>query len=137
MPEMTITRAGRAGKPSLHANEAIPNAFSGNNVYVDPVLGAEGMSVANVTFTPCGRTYWHTHEKGQLVKVLAGAGWICDRGGKPTRISVGDVIWCPPGTTHWHGADDDSYLCHQVASFGGVEWLEEVKDEEYAAKGGS
>jgi hypothetical protein len=57
MPEMTVTRAGRTGKPSLHANTAIANAFSGNDVYVDFVLGAEVISVANVTFTPVGRTH--------------------------------------------------------------------------------
>ena len=87
-----------------------------------------------MNFAPCARTYWHTHEKGQLLRVQAGSGWICDKGGKPTRIGVGDVIWCPPGTTHWHGAGDRSYMVHQASSFGGVEWLEEVKDEEYGKK---
>lgn len=104
---------------------------------MDPVIAAEGMNVANVTFTPCGGTHWHTHEKGQLLKTLAGAGWVCDLGGEPVNISMGDVIWCPPGTTHWHGADDNSYMCHQAASFGGVGWKAEVSDDEYAKKSGT
>ncbi|KAF2457785.1 cupin domain-containing protein [Lineolata rhizophorae] len=134
MPEMLISRASRAGASSILGQSAIPNAFSGNNVYIDPVLSSQGMSIANVNFAPCGRTAWHTHEDGQILRVLAGAGWVCDRGGKPVKINVGDIIWCPPGTTHWHGADDGSYMVHQAISFGGVEWLDKVADEEYGKK---
>ena len=134
MPQMTITRTGRSGKPTLHGNTAIPNAFSGSDVYVDPVLSTEGMSIVDVTFTPCARTHWHTHEKGQLLRVLAGSGWVCDKGEKPVKISKGDVVWCPAGTTRWHGADDESLMVHQATSFGAVEWGAEVADEEYKAR---
>lgn len=102
---------------------------------LEPVLLADGISVGNVNF-PCGaRTNWHHHEGGQLLRVLAGNGWICDKGGEPKRIRQGDVIWCPPGTTHWHGADDDSYMVHQAVSHGKVEWYDAVGDEEYSKKG--
>ena len=80
------------------------------------------------------RTYWHHHEGGQFLHVLAGSGWICDKGGRPQKITVGDVIWCPPGTTHWHGADDASYMVHQAVSHGKLEWRDEVGDEEYGQK---
>ena len=85
---------------------------------------------------PCcsARTYWHYHEGGQFLHVLAGSGWICDKGGRPQRITVGDVIWCPPGTTHRHGADDGSYMVHQAVSHGKVEWRDEVGVEEYEQK---
>ncbi|KIW33923.1 uncharacterized protein PV07_00737 [Cladophialophora immunda] len=133
MPQMVVSRASRTGNPSVHGPSTIPNAFSGE-VFIDPVLAAEGISVANVNFAPCARTYWHTHEKGQLLRVLAGSGWVCDKDGQPVKINVGDVVWCPPGTTHWHGADDQSYMVHQATSFGAVQWHQAVQDEEYRKK---
>jgi quercetin dioxygenase-like cupin family protein len=127
----------RTGAPSVHAPSAIPNAFTGNDVYIDPVLSAEGISIANVNFSPCARTHWHTHAGGQLLRVLAGSGWLCDEGREPVKINAGDVIWCPPGTTHWHGADDGSYMIHQAVSLGGVQWGAEIGDNEYGKKGSS
>lgn len=132
IPTMQLSRSGT--NPAIHGNTAIKNAFSGSNVYVNPIHLAEGINVSNVNFTPCARTHWHTHVGGQLLTVLAGSGWVCDKGSKPVRILTGDVIWCPPGTTHWHGADDGTYMVHQAVSLGGVEWGEEVQDEEYGRK---
>lgn len=131
---MQLSRSGRSGDPSLHGNTAIPGAFCGGNVYIDPIQKAENVSVANVNFAPGARTHYHTHEGFQLLTVVAGSGWICDQGSKPVRISVGDVIYCPPGTTHWHGADDESYMVHTAVSVGGVKWLQMVDDTEYASK---
>lgn len=88
----------------------------------------------HVNFQPGARTHWHRHEKGQILKVTAGSGWVCDRGEKPKRIAVGDVIWCPAGGVHWHGADDGSFMVHEAISLGGLDWYEAVSDEVYAAK---
>ncbi|KAL7894340.1 RmlC-like cupin domain-containing protein [Trichoderma sp. SZMC 28014] len=134
MPTMQIARSGRSGAPSINGATSMPGTFAGNNMFLDPVIRAESMSVANVNFAPCSRTHWHTHAGGQLLTVLAGSGWICGRGEEPVRISVGDVVWCPPGTTHWHGADDMSYMVHQAVTFGSTEWHEVVGDEEYGEK---
>ena len=82
-------------------------------------------------FIYSARTHWHHHEGGQYLHVLVGSGWICDKDGRPQKITVGDVIWCPPGTTHWHGADDGSYMVHQALTHGKIEWLNEIEDEEY------
>ncbi|KAF7196179.1 hypothetical protein HII31_02580 [Pseudocercospora fuligena] len=95
---------------------------------------SDSPSIANVTFTPGARTAWHWHEKGQLIKVTTGLGWICDKGGKPRAIHEGDVIWCPPGVTHWHGADDNAIMSHFVFALGETKWFEKVSDEEYGAK---
>ncbi|KAK7906222.1 hypothetical protein LTR67_000948 [Exophiala xenobiotica] len=134
-PTMTISRHSRAGVPSINGTESM-KTFTGGTVWVDLVVSAPGgeLSVANVNFAPCARTNWHRHENGQVLRVTAGSGWICDRGGQPVRIDVGDVIWCPPGTVHWHGADDDSYMVHQATSLGKAEWLEPVTDDVYKAK---
>jgi quercetin dioxygenase-like cupin family protein len=131
MPEMQIARSG--SKPCVHGPSLLKNAFTGD-AYINPVHAAEGLNVSNVNFTPCARTYWHTHGGGQLLTVLAGSGWVCDKGAKPVKIMAGDVVWCPPGTTHWHGADEESYMVHQALSLGDVEWLDAVNEEEYSKR---
>ncbi|KAJ6033771.1 hypothetical protein N7444_011542 [Penicillium canescens] len=45
-------------------------------------------AITNVTFTPCARTYWHTHEEGQFLKVVAGLGWIYDKGAEPAMVEA-------------------------------------------------
>ncbi|KAJ5133474.1 uncharacterized protein N7443_004896 [Penicillium atrosanguineum] len=107
--------------------------FSGD-VYLDPIHMGKDASIANVTFTPCARTHWHTHEKGQMIKVIAGSGWICDKGEIPQRLKTGDVVWAPAGTTHWHGADNESIMTHFVLGIGSTVWHEAVTDDEYSQK---
>ncbi|KAK4901629.1 hypothetical protein LTR27_001401 [Elasticomyces elasticus] len=92
--------------------------------------------IATVTFTPGARAAWHWHEKGQLIKVVSGSGWICDKDDKARRINEGDVMWCPPGVHHWHGADDSAIMSHFVFALGETKWFEKVTDEEYAKKSG-
>ncbi|KAH6971399.1 RmlC-like cupin domain-containing protein [Ilyonectria sp. MPI-CAGE-AT-0026] len=87
--------------------------------------------IASVTFTPCARTHWHTHVGGQMIHVLSGSGWICDKGGKARRIRAGDTIWASPGTTHWHGADEESVMTHLVMVTGETKWHASVTDIEY------
>ncbi|KAL2844109.1 RmlC-like cupin domain-containing protein [Aspergillus pseudoustus] len=112
-----------------------PQKWFVGDVWVDKVLNDENMTFGNVTFTPCARTNWHTHEGGQILRVLAGSGWVCDRGGEPQRLRAGDMVWCPPGTTHWHGAANGSFMTHLAISIGGTEWLEAVDDQLYSSKG--
>lgn len=107
--------------------------FTGD-VYLDPIYADPDAVIANVTFAPCARTHWHTHEKGQLIRVVAGNGWICDREGQPRRLRTGDVVWAPAATTHWHGADDGSVMTHFVLGIGRTEWHEEVTEGEYKGK---
>jgi len=130
-PTSTLSPSPRPGQASVHGKSM--GTFVGN-VYLHPILKAQDILVADVNFLPCARTNWHKHEKGQLLKVTAGSGWVCDQGEKPRRINAGDVIWCPPGGIHWHGADDESYMVHTAISHGGIDWYESVSDAEYAAK---
>lgn len=126
MPMIYIKESRAPGKGSLKLGPT----FNGD-VWADPILAHEDFTIMNVMFTPATRTHWHTHEKEQLLTVKAGSGWICDKGGKPQKLSVGDIVWCPPGTTHWHGADKGSYMLHTAVTHGSMEWLEPVSDEEY------
>ena len=86
---------------------------------MDKLAGpVDGIMCNHVTFLPGARTYWHHHENGQILEVKAGSGWVCDKGGKPERISVGDIVQCPAGTVHWHGADKGSMMMHLAISLG-------------------
>ena len=107
--------------------------FTGD-VWHDPIHTAEDARLSHVMFTPGARTYWHTHEKGQMIKVMAGSGWICDKESKAQRSEVGDVLWCQAGVTHWHGVDDGTFMMHFVCGLGKINWLDPVTDEEYAKK---
>ncbi|CBF80522.1 uncharacterized protein ANIA_11086 [Aspergillus nidulans FGSC A4] len=76
-------------EPDLSAPSELE--FSGN-VYLELIHRDPKVATANVTFAPCARIHWHTHEEGQVIKVTTGNGWICDKGKKPRRIKAGDVI---------------------------------------------
>ena len=124
---MKIIRGREAGLKS----ERRSDTFTGG-VWGDPVLASTDETMINsVFFEPKSRTYWHRHERGQLLQVTSGQGWVSTRQGSGTAIRAGDIVWIPPGEEHWHGADTDSYLVHLAISLGATEWLQEVADEEY------
>ena len=82
-------------------------------------------------FAPQGRTYWHTHELGQVLQVTAGKGWICVEGEAPQEIRQGDIVFIGPNERHWHGASDASYMVHIATSLGKATWQEEVAEADY------
>ncbi len=133
---MRITRS-RAGQVPSERRTA---TFSGD-VWIDGVLqvagGAAGASVAvnNVFFAPGSRTYWHSHEHGQVIQVTSGAGLICARGEQAQAISAGDTVWTEPGVPHWHGGGPQTLMLHVATSLGTTTWLGPVDDAEYAAHG--
>jgi quercetin dioxygenase-like cupin family protein len=103
-------------------------------VWADPVLpGVDGVTIATVFFSPGARTFWHHHERGQILQVLAGRGFVCTRGLEPEELRAGDTVWVPPGEQHWHGAAPGSFLTHTAISLGTTEWADEVAEAEYAA----
>lgn len=116
---------GRAagGKSDLRTG----STFTGT-VWADPVMPtSDGVTINTVFFAPGGRTYWHAHERGQVLHVTAGQGWVCVEGGEPQVIRQGDVVWIGPNERHWHGASADSYLVHIAISLGKSSWQEEVR----------
>lgn len=107
--------------------------FTGD-VWLDPVLSADdGVRIATVFFTPYARTFWHRHEHGQILQVVAGSGFVCTRGEQPQPLRAGDTVWVPPREEHWHGAAPDSFMSHTAISLGTTEWADEVTGAEYAA----
>jgi quercetin dioxygenase-like cupin family protein len=91
----------------------------------------DGTTVNCVFFAPSARTYWHHHERGQLIQVVSGRGLICSDGGPVEQMRAGDVIWVPAGERHWHGSEPDNFVVHVAASFGTTVWHELVSDEQY------
>ena len=78
-----------------------------------------------VRFEPGARNYWHSHEGGQLLYVIEGAGWVQARGARARQIRVGDAVRIEPNEEHWHGAGRGGPLAHVVINVGETRWLEE------------
>lgn len=111
---MQLIRAAHApNTPSKQPTET----FSGT-VHMDPIFSASDCMANNVCFTPGARTFWHTHERGQILTVTMGTGLICSKGEQPRRLMVGDVVHVPAGETHWHGATGSTLMAHTAISLG-------------------
>jgi quercetin dioxygenase-like cupin family protein len=103
-----------------------PSTITGE-AWFDPVLPAtDGTTITTVFFAPGARTFWHTHDYGQILQVLSGRGLVCTFGQQPREITAGDTVWVPPGEKHWHGATGDSFMSHTAISLGTTRWAEEV-----------
>jgi len=123
-------KEGRAGSPTEHRTAT----FTGT-VYADALLdGSEGAAVTSVFFAPRARTYWHSHENGQVLHVLEGRGVVGTQGDAPQPIGPGDLVWAPPGELHWHGGRPDSMVLHLAVSLGRTTWPEPVSDDDYGSR---
>lgn len=96
------------------------------------------MRVTRVTFTPGGRTNWHTHAVGQVLYVLSGVGRYQLEGEQVQEIRPGDTVIIPPGARHWHGSSPNMMMCHLAFSESddtgaSTTWLEAVSDADYTA----
>lgn len=113
--------------------EARPT-FTGEVFSYVTMPATDGVVVNTVDFPPCSRTFWHRHERGQILVVLAGLGLIQAEGGPVRVMHAGDTIWAPPGERHWHGGSADAYVVHTAISLGQTQWEQEVTEEEYGAE---
>lgn len=98
--------------------------------YVTKPAG-DGPVLNTVNFTPGAHTFWHAHEHGQILQILAGRGLVQSEGGPVEVVRAGDTVWCPPGEKHWHGAAPDSYMVHTAISLGTTSWADAVDDADY------
>ena len=96
----------------------------------EPLVGAAWRVV---TFEPRARTAWHTHPKGQILVVAAGAGRVQREGGPVEEIRPGDVVLIPAGEKHWHGASPDKAMTHIAINEAPTNWMDKVTDEQYEA----
>lgn len=101
------------------------------------MLSKEMVVLANVTFEPGSRNWWHTHNKnGQILLVTGGRGYYQAKGEEPVELKPGDVIHIPIEVPHWHGAAPDSWFSYIVVELPGEiasnEWHGPVTNEEYS-----
>ncbi len=113
------------------------NTFTGV-AYVQTLVQADSafnIPIANVTFEPGARTYWHSHAGGQVIMAMGGIGYYQEKG-KPIQVlKKGDVVKCPSDIPHWHGASPHTGFV-QVAITpntprGRVKWMQAVSEQEY------
>lgn len=115
-----------------------PQYFTGNSYLLpltstDEVFHLPGMT--NVTFEPCARTHWHSHDGGQILMVTGGVGYHQIEGEAIHFLREGDIVKIEPGVRHWHGASPDSWFSHIAISTNpenaSVNWQEAVEDSFY------
>ena len=98
--------------PKGKTNDAYAQYFNGTS-YLQ-ALSTEGVAIANVTFEPGCRNFWHIHHKGgQILLVTGGRGWYQQWEKPALALKPGDVVNIPAGVKHWHGAAKDSWLFRQ------------------------
>ncbi|MXP23528.1 cupin domain-containing protein [Gordonia sp. HNM0687] len=97
----------------------------------DHLLNTDDVAMSTVYFAPGARTFWHHHERGQLLTITSGEGLVVSRDGTVARVRAGDMVWTRPGEQHWHGACHDSFMAHTSTTLGATTWLEEVSCPDY------
>ena len=94
---MKHARGRSDGQPTQYGT----GTFTGK-VLLDPVLAAGNARINSVMFEPGGRTYWHSHDDGQVLIVGTGRGMVATRDGEQHVLVAGDTVYAPPGEEHLH-----------------------------------
>jgi quercetin dioxygenase-like cupin family protein len=105
--------------------------FTGRSATLD----SKDLSVARRQFDAGARTYWHSHDRGQLLMVEQGRMRTQKRGQPMKELGVGESDYTAPDVAHWHGAAPDQPLVQINVGFGGgAKWFDEVTADEYSGK---
>ena len=108
-----------------------PPLFTGKSAVMD----GKDLSAARRSFEPGARTYWHSHDHGQLLLVEDGRMRTQKKGGPVKELGKGESDYTGPKIVHWHGAAATQALVQLNVGFGGeTRWMEKVTDAEYGAK---
>ncbi len=108
-----------------------PPLFTGKSVAMD---GKE-LTAARRSFEAGARTYWHSHDNGQLLLVEDGRMRTQKKGGAIKELGKGESDYTGAKIVHWHGAVPAQPLIQINVGFGGeTRWLEKVTDAEYNGK---
>jgi quercetin dioxygenase-like cupin family protein len=141
---MDITRSFRwrvhaaiaaAGLTTLALQAQTPPAPQPGGVQItgsSAPMESKDLSVARRRFEAGARSYWHSHERGQLLYVEAGRMWAQKRGQAKHELGPGESDYTGPNVEHWHGATPQSHLIQVNVGFGGgTKWLEAVPEADY------
>ncbi len=125
---VTAVWTGGAQQP---ATGATPPRFTGTSTSMD----GKDLTIARRRFEAGARTYWHSHERGQLLLVEQGRMRTQKRGSGMRELGVGESDYTAPDVVHWHGAAPGQALVQINAGFGGAaKWFEEVTAADYGGK---
>jgi quercetin dioxygenase-like cupin family protein len=98
-------------------------------------MDGKDLSAARRHFDAGARSYWHSHDNGQLLLVEKGRMRTAKRGQAMKELGQGESDYTGPNVQHWHGAAPNQDLVQINVGFsGGTKWLEAVTDDEYAGK---
>ena len=141
---MDITRSFRwsvhaaiaaAGLTTLALQAQTPAASQPGGVQItgsSAPMESKDLSVARRRFEAGARSYWHSHDRGQLLYVEAGRMWAQKRGQAKHEFGPGESDYTGPNVEHWHGATPQSHLIQVNVGFGGgTKWLEAVPEADY------
>jgi quercetin dioxygenase-like cupin family protein len=102
--------------------------FTGKSVVMD----GKDLSAARRSFEAGARTFWHSHDNGQLLLVEDGRMRTQKKDGAIKELGKGESDYTGPNVVHWHGAAPGRALVQINVGFGGgTKWLEQVTDAEY------
>jgi 4-carboxymuconolactone decarboxylase len=125
--------SGAAQQPPAAPNPGAAR-FTGKQTMLE-AGGSETLRVARGRFEAGTRSYWHSHDNGQLIFVQEGRGRVQRRGEPLKAIGLHESDYTGPGIVHWHGAAPDQHAVLATVAFGGAtQWLDEVPDDQYLGK---
>lgn len=108
-----------------------PPFFTGTSTPMD----GKDLSVARRHFDAGARTYWHSHDNGQLLMVEAGGMRVQRRGEAMKELGAGASDYTGPHVVHWHGAVPGGPATQINVGFGGsAKWFDAVTDAEYSGR---
>jgi len=113
------------------AGGATAARFTGKSTTMD----SKDLSAARRHFDAGARTYWHSHDHGQLLMTEQGRMRVQKRGQPMKELGVGESDYTAPDVVHWHGATPGQPLVQiNIAFGGGAKWFGEVTADEYNGK---
>ena len=96
------------------------------------VMDGKDLTAARRHFDAGARTFWHSHDNGQLLLVEKGRMRTQKKGGPVRELGVGESDYAGPNVLHWHGAAATEPLVQINVGFGGAtKWAEAVTDADY------
>ncbi len=105
--------------------------FTGTSTPMD----GKDLSAARRSFEAGARSYWHSHDNGQLLLVEKGKMRTQKRGQPMKELGAGESDYAGPNVVHWHGAAPNESLVQINVGFGGgSKWYEEVTADQYNGK---
>jgi quercetin dioxygenase-like cupin family protein len=119
------------GRAQSQPGGAAAARFTGTSTQMD----SKDLTIARRRFEAGARTFWHSHEHGQLLMVEQGKMRSQQRGHPMREMAVGESDYTGPNIAHWHGAAPDQPVVQINVGFGGTAtWLEEVSAGDYYGK---